>query len=570
MRKLYLLEANPVFEVDGVRKAPSRLMLALAVHHPRPVGRRELAAAVWGASSEGDGGNRLRVALARLRKVVPLVESGGEVSFAPGSLWIDLAEVRGLLQQVSEEPDPNLERDILRRLLPVLGANLGIEGDETWVVQAQAEWSAAAQAGILRLAEIGAETEDAELRAEAAAFGLRRAPWDVALWSHRLLGSAAIGQGEEALRAFAAAERELLDEGLDFSSELTELAEAVRSGSAALFSLPPAELDLVGSFFQRCVAREPEMAVRMLASDSFRPEVLRRPAEAVRLLRSVVAKAPGPSDELERCRVRIVSALLMMGDLDGVIEEGETLLREPVQPARRRIALLNLSYAYFAQNRSSEALAAIDEAIRIAEETGMEYDAWQCRCQRAIYVAIDGVPDSAIPILREGIAYLERADAGDLSLDSVVIQANLGLAHLLAGDPASAERELKKADQAARERKFRDAEALTASLLGWAYGWLGDEDRARPNSIRALRLAARLADSRRTVQVLEAAVRVLFHTGDPRADEAIRVWSSAVEGQGLVLKPHQLRLYVAQETTSEPPDLLAAVRWMVDALRSGR
>lgn len=570
MRKLYLLEGNPVFEVDGVRKTPSRLMLALAAHHPRPVGRRELATAVWGGGSEADGGNRLRVALARLRKVVPLVESGGEVSFAPGALWIDLAEVRGLLQQVSEEPDPTVECDVLRRLLPILGADLGVDRDEIWAVQAQADWRVAAQAGILRLAEIGTETGDAGLRTEAAALGLRRAPWDEVLWSHRLLGSAAIGKGEEALRAFAAAERELMDEGLGFSSELTDLAEAVRSGSAALFALPPAELDLVGAFFQRCVAREPEMAIRMLASDSFRPEILRRPAEAVRLLRRVVVRAPDPSHELERCRVRIVSALLLMGDLDGVIEEGEALLREPVQPASRRIALLNLSYAYFARNRSAEALAAIDEALRIAEETGMEYDAWQCRCQRAIYLAIDGVPESAIPILREGIAYFEREDAGDLSPDSVVIQANLGLAYLLNGDPASAERELKKADQAARERKYRDAEALTASLLGWALGWLGEDELARPCTLRALRIAARLADSRRTVHVLEAAARVLLHTGDPSADEAIRVWSSAVEREGVALKPHQLRLYVPQERNGEPPELLSAVRWMMDALRMGR
>lgn len=527
----------------------SRLLTYLAWCFPSSVSRTQIAEALWPELGEDQVVARLRVGLSRLRRSVRLVEHGDHVALDPNSMTTDVHRVRSAVSKAADEPDPSAELRALASVRAELSQPVLIGEEGPWAHSAQAEWSLEAGSALIRTARLAIELGELDLADSVTVSALTHLGHDEEVWELRLTALSLLGRSEEGLRQFAKALRTVRSEGHDFSDNLLEHAEALRSGSstAGAYPLGRAEEDLLARFFSRAMESEPEAAMAVLASSSFRPEVFRRPLQARRLLADVLARCLEPSVERERCHVRLIGALAALEEHEEAIQQCEQFLAQDVAPSRRRIALLNMSFSLFTVGHWDRALQAAAEAAEIAEATGWPYDAWQCRCQHAMYRAVLGDPKGAIPTLRQGLAYFAEHPIPGGEQDVAMIQTDLGKCLLLVGEIDEARTVLRASDATARSGGFASVEARSASLLGRVLALAKDRPPAASALIRGLRVAYRTGTRRILAAALADTVYALRTWSSPDAESVRRDWAGVHLATGNRVVPLDEELLDANE-----------------------
>lgn len=558
--------------VEGVpdHLATNPLLLCLGAHHPALISRSELGSSTIEAFDTPAGANRFRVALARLRKLVPIIEHEGSLGFDLERVIVDVAEVRSAINSAVDEPDALRERAILESFLPHLSLPL-LEGvDVLWSRDAAQQWTIEATAALQRLGAIGDEVDDWELALRAAQAGLAHLPDDESFWEIYLRAMVRLGREAEALRRFNGARRRLLSEREDFSPELVELAHALPAmAERAGYSLSSEEEGILLGFARRCFDSEPEVALQLLASNSFRPELIRRPAAFLRLCEPLLARDFEPCDALERVRVRRITASALLRRDDRVIELAEEFLAQPVQPARRRIALLNVSFSYCAKGRYEDALRSIDEAIEIAVKTDSHFDAYQCRAQRAALRMLMGESEALIPDYREALDYFEQHPNEGSEVDTLSIRCNLAKVLLDVDDVEGAHREASSADQRARTLGSLELEALSASTMGLVFAKQNKVEESKSALRRALRAGYRAGPSM-AITVLGRTYDALAMMGNPSAAKVLADWTELFTESGAW--PHRDDAARLSRTSGDVDevgtDLLGAIRRACQMLRA--
>lgn len=552
----------------------SQLATYLAWRFPAPATRLEMADALWPNVDLVVVVNRLRVALSRLRKSIPVVERDDRMGLDPGSLTTDVGEVRAALAQAADEPDPGSELRILAGVHSALGQQVLVGEIEPWARMAQAEWALDAGNALIRMARLAVELGDLDLAESATAAALGHLGHDEECWELRLTVLSKLGYIDEGLRGFARARRDLREEGSDFSQDLIAFAEDVRAGLAKVdggYPLGRTEADLLSRFFSRAMESEPKTALALLASSSFRPEVFRRPLVARRLLADVLARCPEASHERERCHVRLIGALVALEEHGEAVAVCERFLASDVAASRRRIALLNVSFSHFVLGNWDRALTAADEAAEIADSTGWPYDAWQCRCQLAAYRAVLGEARAAIEILDQGLSYFAAHPIAGGEQDVAMIQTNLGQALLLDGRVEDALSVLRAGDSQARNGGFASVEALSAPLLGRALAAVGESRAACDALIRGLRVAYREGSRRMLAKSLAETARALESMASPSADSVGRDWARVFKSLGhrpTPLDEELLSRHAKSRPIESDAEVLETVRRAIAAVRS--
>lgn len=425
------------------------LFLVLAAHHPTPVRRDHLLELLWPEDPGPEARNRLRVALSRLRAEIPLVETkdqNGTSTLLGFDQDVVQVEVPAILEQLSEsrtEPDPNLERATLQTLSPALQKELALPKGSDVFDRFHDEWHLAASQGLYRLADLAAQEGDWASVITASEATLARFPSDAAMWELRIRALVQLGRGQEAQRQFSKARSK------DEAGELAELAEmlpTLLSTDHERFS--QGQVHLFSRVVERMLRDDLELTAAFLGSTVFRYEMLRVPGDALPILRQALALGLPDSEAKERIQVRTISCLSLLNQHSEVVKEADAFLKQEIGPARRRIALLNLSYSLFKLGEVDRAMEAIDEAIRIADETGFHFDAWQCRGQRGeMLLQLRRFPE-AVQLLEGAVNYF-RANPLDRDADRWVIQSNYALALARTGNLAEASRHSLEALQQA-------------------------------------------------------------------------------------------------------------------------
>lgn len=151
--------------------------------------------------------NRLRVGLTRLRRSVPLLESGGRVGLDPELVRVDVHEVRERLREIALEPEADAESHALKQLLPQLGTVLFPQATAAWELEAQTAWSHTATAALERLGDLAEQAGDNALAAAAAEASVRHFPYEAPAWERYLRAMTRLGRATEAARRLAATRR---------------------------------------------------------------------------------------------------------------------------------------------------------------------------------------------------------------------------------------------------------------------------------------------------------------------------------------------------------------------------
>lgn len=545
-----------------------KVILVLAANAPAFTSRDALLEALWSTVPPETGRNRLRVALSRLRAEFALEEGDEGVRLNPDRVTIDVLAAMDALEAARHEPDAEQEWRVLVSLLPVWRKRVLPRRTESWLNDLQVRWSLSVAEGTTTLVRLARDRSDASVQLEAAEVGLIHFPQDSGFWSAKLLAMKQLGRAKEAKREFSEVRRSLLAASGDPDEELLRVARSLdEDDEDAQFT--PNETDLVLRTLHRAMESDPEVAVAFLGSVSFRPEMLRSPVEGLRLLREVARHALPESEALARVRVRIVTCLSLLQQNDEVIDESAKILAYEQHPHRRRIILLNRSWSLLQVGRFDEAFEAVEEAIRLAEATDYELDAWQCRAQRAAFLLLIGKGDEALPILQDALSYL-RMHGRSVDRDTLVIAANLGLAHLLLGQADEATQVLRPVRKAAKANGVADAQGLCEPILGFILAQEGVSSEAKECLMSGLRFAYRFGPREATV-ALGFAVAALHRWGHPESKSLAGDWYALVLSAHVWLPAPQQWVADRAGLTGQPqrptPDLLATVRAVVRAVR---
>lgn len=502
---------------------PGDLLLCLAASHPKPIRRDDLVQSLYGEGAAADARNRFRVSLTRLRRVAPLVEADDRVGLDANQVEVDITLVEKRLAEIDLEPSVEAEVAMLKGLIGTLGMVLFPQAAREWEMEAQARWSQTACRALERLGGLAEEVMDYATAASAAEATLQHFPYDAEAWERFLRAMTRLGRGAEAGRDLAAAQRRARAEGWPLAESLKTLVVDREEQDALGPVLSPGESLALERFFRRTLLQEPSLAVEILGSTSFRPEVIHAPRAVLPLLREALSLSAGSVEARERIHVRIITALSLLEADAEVLAETAQFLAQPVAPARRRIALLNASFAHATQGDLAQAIECVEEAMSLATGPHAEYDRQECRAQRATFCMMRGDLTEAEAGLRESIEFLTDADFEGGKKDVLAVRGNLGLCLLMQGRLNEAIGALRPVIQEAQRLSARDVLAIHAPALGLALARSGEP--AGPLMTEGLRLAFRM--SPRRALVAGAMVGQSLHAlgADPKFEVLLEAWA---------------------------------------------
>jgi DNA-binding SARP family transcriptional activator len=236
--------------VAGFRSDKVRALLAyLAVQPGRLWSRSALADLLWPDRPEAVARANLRNALSNLRQVLddgngtpPYLEATpAGIRVNPGAdHWVDVAEVRDLLQAVPRKPDgaddPRTVAQLERALALLRGDFLeGFDLDAgpfaAWASTVRDQWRSETVRAARTLAHAYAQHGDSAVAEAATRRWLEVEPWDESAHRHLMRLLARQGQRAAALAQHEACRRLLAAElGVEPQPETTRLAAAIRSG----------------------------------------------------------------------------------------------------------------------------------------------------------------------------------------------------------------------------------------------------------------------------------------------------------------------------------------------------
>lgn len=496
-------------------KAQSSLLRRLAWSHPLPVPRATLLEDLFPETDPPEAQNRLRVAMSRLRQRHRISETPEGVRLE--DVTVDISELRTTLNALRWEPDPAVElqsrRDLVPRLLRPLFPNAKLD----WEINAQTEWASLTAA---HLEELGTLAESLGLDTvviEAAQETLELFPYDVPAWSRLLRAKARQGDRSTPIRRLAALRKHAIATDWPFPEALSEWLESFEfalegSGLAPHFS--PAESEVIERCIRRALLEEPEAAVALLGSNSFRPEVVRNPGATLPLLREAAAAQVPPSEAQERVLVRIITALSLLHRHPEVIKEATAFLKRPISDRRRRIALLTLSYSHAITGNLPLAFEAIEAARTLATGDTQAYDEAECIAQRGTFHLFAGDYAAAEADFRPALATIESHNLSNFLSDTVNIRANLALALALQGRTAEA----LEVCALTSDLAFRSGAARAEIAAFAVHAWIA----ATAGSCTPL-LAERLAQ----------AIKLAYRTSNARIEEILMYAAATAHLTGL-------------------------------------
>ncbi len=525
----------------------SSVLLRLAASHPQDVRREELLESLYPEVDATTARNRLRVALARLRQRIELVETPDDrIGLSPETVKVDLHDARQAAHAASLEPEVQSELSTLRSLMPAFSQVLFPHAESDWQMVAQTEWSETALLSLERLADLAEQTGDYSTAAAASEAILTHTPYGESAWRRYLSAMSRAGRAQDAELNLAASRRRARKEGVSFPDSLAEWIPSEDSPSLLGPDLTPGENQVLERFFRRALVNDPELVINMLGSPSFRPEVMRAPRAVLPLLREALNFPTPPSQARERVQVRIITALSSLDDHEAVIQESKTFLAQPIAPARRRIALMDASFAHAMTGQLDLAIRQIEEAASLVEGEWAEYDAAECRAQRATYLMLAGDLNVAESEYRACLKFFDQNSREGSEPSLLSIRGNLGLCLAHRDQWADAEECLVSVSEAASALRIDRVKGIYLPVLGWVQSQIGTPSGSR--LAEGIKLAFHISPRRAILAAAYAGLalrsnshsegnRVIAESASFRAESNVplhalerSIWPDGVEG----------------------------------------
>lgn len=442
------------------------ICLALADH---AVARDEVCARVWPDAAVHVARNRLRVALSKLRVLLPnaIAESPSGLSLNPHVVSVDVWTVRELLKDAENTVRIVDELQTIVQAAQMLGARCDLRR----LRLLGAEFASALGTAWLR----GVELADSIGRPDDSTFlgrlATRTFPADPRAWVALLTTSWKTQSLEEAVLRLRNEAPEMMEHP-EVKAALKQARSPHPSGS---YKTSRDERSLVVELFEHLEESRRDLWRSLLSSPQSLALAGKYPRQMHDLLERAIAEPVEPKDaDWERCMGRLIGLKAWQNDAEGVLALAPRILEVSRDPHILRATWNTVAIAHSLRNEWEAAFLALDKTAKYANESGNVMNELTVAGVRAYFLMQQGHSAEALSAYDEMLRKLKEIDTPHARFETAVGMGHRAFAPLFADDWAQAANDLEAALSVRSELGVQMGQLQAALAL--AYRFLGRSD----------------------------------------------------------------------------------------------
>lgn len=533
MITLHLLGSARLILEDGkeVKLGSSANLLGyLAKHEGEWVERRRCAADLYPDDEYEVSGNRLRVALVRLKKQLgdALTVDRDQLKLNLDLVEVDAIAVQKALRKATDEIDEQDELDRLAGLLPKFKEDLLSDESGLWLLDWQDSWRKLCVTRLVRLHDLCCDSKQWGLAVEASKAALAHDPSSISIWQKYLRSLHELNRIEQGIREIGLA-KEASDISKEEAIELIEFCNSLAvPGPDVANRWTEEELIILGRILARGIEDSPEDAAAFFTSRGAEGEFNRdRKAYLKFLIQLTESGKLSKSQEIDT-RIRVLEAVHgKENDWKIIIEQTAILMKMDLTLNQKaRIGFVR-SFAQFQGRDFEGALATIQEAIDTSEKGGDYLRAINCRVSEGSFRWHIGEYEKALDLYMLGITELGNTDRPLVRSNLSVIWSNTTAVYVILGNWEEAYKATQNAFEALEREPNENMLPMFHALVGIVNCQRGEWSKGVNYLSDGLRRAYRRGASRDQQISMEWAIGALTFAGMHKDAVALLDWVNA-------------------------------------------
>ncbi|QYK53112.1 MAG: hypothetical protein KF824_12755 [Fimbriimonadaceae bacterium] len=505
----------------------ANLLGYLAMHDGEWVDRRRCAIDLYPDDEYEVSGNRLRVALVRLKKQLgdALQVDRDQLKLNLDLIDVDAIAIQKALQESGDEIDERDELQRLSGLLPKFKEDLLSEGSGLWLLSWQESWRKLCLDQLMRLYDLYSDNKQWTLGTEASSAALTHDPSSISIWQKYLRSLYELDRIDQGIREIGLA-KEASDISKEEAAGLFDFCNSLAvPGPDVANRWTEDELIVLGRMFARGIEDSPEDAAAFFTSRGAEGEFNRdRMAYLKFLLQLTESGQLSKSQEIDT-RIRVLEAVHgKENDWKIVLEQTEILMKMDMNLIQRARVGFVRSFAQFQGRDFEGAIATIQDAVITSEKSGDFLRAVNCRVSEGSFRWHIGEFEKALELYMLGITELGQSDRPLVRSNLSVIWSNTTAVYVILADWENAYNATQKAFEALEREPNENMRPMFHALVGIVSCQRGDWSKGVDYISDGLRRAYRRGASRDQQISMEWAIGALSFAGMQKDVVALLDW----------------------------------------------
>lgn len=530
MITLHLLGSARLILEDGkeVKLGSSANLLGyLAKHEGEWVERRRCAIDIYPDDEYDVSGNRLRVALVRLKKQLgdALNVDRDQLKLNLDLVEVDAIVIQKALRKATDEIDEQDELDRLAGLLPKFKEDLLSDENGLWLLDWQESWRKLCVTRLVRLYDLCCDSKQWGLAVEASKAALAHDPSSIFIWQKYLRSLYELNRIDQGLREIGLA-KEASDISKEEAAELHEFCKSLAvPGPDVANRWTEEELIVLGRILARGIEDSPEDAAAFFTSRGAEGEFNRDRMVYLKFLLQLTESGQLSKSQEIDTRIRVLEAVHgKENDWKIVLEQTEILMKMDLSLNQQAKVGFVRSFAQFQGRDFEGALATIREATITSERSGDYLRAINCRVSEGSFRWHIGEFDKALELYMLGITELGHSDRPLVRSNLSVIWSNTTAVYVILADWEKAYNATQKAFEALEREPNENMLAMFHALVGIVSCQRGEWSKGVDYISDSLRRAYRRGASRDQQISMEWAIGALSFAGMHKDVVALLDW----------------------------------------------
>lgn len=492
-----------------------------------PLSREQVISLVWPDVPLSVGRNRLRVALVKLRSLMPgaILQSDAGLSLDPKVVWIDAAEVRLAIERSQDSVTTAGELEALSSTLKAVGDGTSFEHE----APGAAEFGEVVARAWLRVSELASELSFFEQSAEAALAATRFDPESVEAWSAYLLSRWRLGPAlsavEEAMHRASKrvqADPKFQETVIQIRSKQAGVRDRISSGRRAFW------FDIL-----ECIEESRPDLMRAILSA---PQTLAASGKQPRIMHDLLQQAtPLDLEEKDmtwqRSAARMIGLKAWLGDAQDVLDTAPAVIEACTDVQILRAVWNAVAIGHSLKREWDQAFEALDRTMEYSKQFGSEMYELTTRGNGAFFRMQQGRFAEADAEYGATFERLLEIGTNQAKFEHAIAVGNRALIPVFQGDWETALRNLEAAMDVRTKGGLMVQMGILHASLALARTHLGRLESV-VSSMRLAFLDAFESDSFRSQQfTFELAAAAIGVLGDAQFAQALAEWTNEWRGR---------------------------------------
>lgn len=523
--RLELVQGGLVLRSHSGEPLPLRSyknILAALGYSEKPLTREQLIAIIWPDVAVSIGRNRLRVALVKLRHLLPgaILETDAGLILDPAEIAIDATEIRQALEKAQDCVTIAAELEALSSALATAGDGTALDR----LLPGAAEFGELVARSWLRVSELAGELAYFEQARDAARAATLFDPDSAEGWSSYVLAHWRLGTGSLAVA-------DAIRRAPEFVQETPAFREAVlqvRSKHPGVRERTSSDRRSFWLDILSCIEDSRPDLMRSILSA---PQTLSVSGKQPRIMHDMLERATPLDAETrdlvwERSAARMIGLKAWLGDAKGVLATAPAVLESSQDDQILRAVWNAVAVAHSLGRDWDLAYEALDRTMDYSRRCGSEMYELTTRGNGAYFLMQQGRFAESAKEYADGIARLIEIDTPQSKFEQAIAVGNSALIPFFEGDWEKALANLESAIEVRTKTGVVQMGILHASLA-LVRTKLGRTERVL-SSMRLAFLDAFESGSFRSQQfTFEIAAATIATLGDPTFGRALANWVEA-------------------------------------------